>query len=160
MEAIVNNMPATARVWIYQGERKFSPQEKEIIDKSAANFVAQWAAHGKDLAATYRIEYDQFLIFMVDETQHAASGCSIDSSVALIREIEKHLGISMLDRSKVAFLKNEEVSLKPFNELKRLVESGEITEETLVFDNSIDNLGEWQDNWLIPAGKSWLKRYF
>ena len=42
-----------------------------------------------------KLKYNQFIILMADESIASVSGCSIDSSVGVIREIEKHLSIKM-----------------------------------------------------------------
>lgn len=160
MTTVIDKMPDTARVWIYQADRKLSDSEIDHVRNKAESFVDQWAAHGKDLAASFIIEKDQFLIFMVDESYNQASGCSIDSSVALVRELGNDLSVSFLDRSKIAFLQDGQVILYPFNKIKEVISNGEITHETPVFNNAVENVYEFKTNWLIPSGKSWLSRYF
>jgi hypothetical protein len=83
MLSTVETMPDNARLWVYQANRPFTSEEKQFVAYNAERFVAQWAAHGQDLNASFLIEYDQFLILMVDERQAEASGCSIDSSVGI-----------------------------------------------------------------------------
>lgn len=156
----IENMPDHSRIWIYQSNRSFTESEKTFIEKQLVVFTAQWAAHGKQLTATYSILHNQFIVLAVDESFHQASGCSIDSSVAVIRHLEQETGLSLLDRSQVAFLSDEEVQVKPFNQLKAAVENGEINQETPVFNNAIQNAGEWKTSWLQPASATWLSRYF
>ncbi|MEQ9303133.1 MAG: hypothetical protein RJQ14_04390, partial [Marinoscillum sp.] len=104
MKSDINNMPDHSRVWIYQSTRPFSDSEKTLISAQLDEFTKQWAAHGQQLTATYSIELDQFIVLAVDESHHQASGCSIDSSVRVIQVIEQQTGLTLLDRSKVAFL--------------------------------------------------------
>lgn len=160
MTAILENIPENARIWIYQADRKLNESELSLVRQKAEDFVRQWAAHGKQLAATFSLERDQFLIFMVDESVNMASGCSIDSSVGVVRELENELSISFLDRSKVAFLINGEVDLMPFNRIRDAISEGKISENTLFFNNAIETVADLENNWLVPAGSSWLKRYF
>lgn len=153
-------MPDHARIWIYQADRPLTPQEQSLIARLFEDFTGQWAAHGQKLQAAFSIERDQFLVLAVDESHHQASGCSIDASVEVVRQIERQTGLSLLDRSKVAFLKHEEVKIKPFNQIKQAVEQGEITPETVVFNNAVQNALEWKTGWALPAGNTWLGRYF
>jgi hypothetical protein len=160
MAVEMNQMPDTARVWVYQADRPLTQTEIQQIDKAAEQFTAQWAAHGKSLVATHSIEYSQFLIFAVDESHHNASGCSIDSSVQFVREIENALGVSFLDRSKIAILEGDEVLLKPLTSIKASIEKGEITPKSKVVNNAVSTLKDWKDMWIQPAEESWMKRFF
>lgn len=156
----IREMPDHARIWVYQSDRTFAPREKVFIEEQLAAFTGQWAAHGKQLLAAYSIERNQFIVLAVDESHHQASGCSIDSSVAVIRHIEQQTGVRLLDRSQVAFLDDDLVKVRPFNQLKAAVQNGEIREDTPVFNNAIQNAGEWKRQWVQPAAATWLSRYF
>lgn len=153
-------MPENARLWIYQAERKLTPQEVRLVSDSTNTFLSQWQAHGSDLKASYAIEYDQFLIISVDESFSQASGCSIDASVHLIKALENELKISFMTTSQVAFLDGEEINLYPFNQLKKQVEINAITPETKVFDNTVQNVAEFKSRWLTESKETWVKRYF
>lgn len=153
-------MPKTARVWIYQSDRSINTDEVHIISMHAENFLNEWAAHGVPLQSSFRIFHDKFLIISVDEQAAKASGCSIDASVALIRSLEQKIGINFFDRSKVAFLINEEVFLHDMTAIKELVSEGVITNQTPTFNNLVKDISELEQQWVIPAGESWIKRYF
>lgn len=155
-----DQMPDDARLWIYQVERKLKPEEVRLVEENTKNFLNQWQAHGQDLKASFSVEYDQFLIISVDESFSQASGCSIDASVHLIKALEKELGVSFMTTSQVAFLQNEQINLYPFNQLKAQAKEQVITPETLVFDNTVQNVAQFREEWLKESGKAWVKRYF
>ncbi len=156
----IHDMPDHSRLWVYQANRVFTAEEKQFISTQLQGFTDQWAAHGQRLAAVYSIEKEQFIILAVDESRHAASGCSIDASVHVIQRIEQETGLTLLDRSAVAFMANELVTVKPFSQIKQAVASGEIKEDTIIFNNAVQTAGDWKVLWLQPAAESWLKRYF
>lgn len=160
MEVTLDTIPDTARLWIYQADRPFTPEEEEKINELTGAFVSQWAAHGQPLKATFEIKYHQFIILAVDEGYHQASGCSIDASVGLIRQIENQLKVNLLDRTKIAFLDGERVVLIPMKDLKEAVGAGKIGPETKIFNNMIDRASDWKTKWLEPAKHSWMSRYF
>ncbi len=161
METIIKNMPATAKVWIYQADRKFTDAELVQIDSLLTNFVNGWNSHRKAIQGAFEIKYNQFIILMADESIASVSGCSIDSSVGVIREIEKHLSINLLDKSKVAFLKDDDsIELISFMHIKEKVTTGEITGNSKTFNNMLTSFGEYSENWIVEAKNSWLKRYF
>ncbi|MEP5105098.1 MAG: hypothetical protein ABJQ84_10785 [Ekhidna sp.] len=153
-------MPENARLWVYQAERKLTSQEVELVSANTNTFLSQWQAHGQDLKGSYCLEYDQFLIISVDESFSQASGCSIDASVHLIKALENELKVSFMTTSQVAFLKGEEINLYPFNQLKKQVEESAITPNTLVFDNTVQNVAEFRSRWLTESKETWVKRYF
>jgi len=153
-------MPLEARVWIYQANRKISPQEQEIIQNKLEKFLDQWTAHNQGLKAAGKLFHQQFLVLAVDEYFSSVSGCSIDSSVHFVQELESELDINFFDKSKVAFLHQDQVLLESLPNLKQRIEEGEIKENTLTFNNLITNKKELEESWTVPVKDSWLNKYF
>lgn len=128
--------------------------------EALSQFLKAWAAHGQDLHASGKIEYDQFLIIATDESFNLASGCSIDSSVHFVQDLGSRYSIDFFDRSKLAFLQEESVNLIALNSLKGSIEQQVVKPDSLFFQNTVQTKGELKSNWLVKAGESWLKRYF
>ena len=154
------NMPDNARVWIYQADKKLTDTDKIHIKDHGKSFCEAWAAHGAPLKCSFKIFHDQFLIITVDESYNMASGCSIDASVHFVKQLENDLQISFFDRSKVAFVLNDEVFLEPLSKLKSKVEEGAIQADTITFNNLVSVKGELDKTWMVPAKSTWLGRYF
>ncbi|MEM9389073.1 MAG: hypothetical protein AAGA02_01290 [Bacteroidota bacterium] len=155
-----NDMPAEARIWIYQSGRQITDIEQLQMGEVAESFIRQWAAHNQPLKGSYTFIYNYFLVVSVDESYNQASGCSIDASVHFVKALEQQFGIDYFDRTKVAFLKGEEVILESIKDLKTKIAEGAVTDQTITFNNLVKNKGELQTEWKIPAAGSWLKRYF
>lgn len=155
-----DEMAESSRVWIYQSDTKLDAQLREVVESQGRDFCNHWEAHGNPLKSSVKVLYDQFIIITVDEAYNMATGCSIDKSVDLVRKLEQSLGISLFDRTKVAFLKNDEVFTKPMNSIKNEISAGVIDQNTVTFNNLVQNLGELKQKWQVPVGDSWLKRYF
>ena len=81
------------RIWIYQADRELTAADKARILNKLELFTAEWKAHGRPLAAKAEVRYDRFIILMVDDAIAPPTGCSIDKSVYLLKEIEKELTI-------------------------------------------------------------------
>jgi hypothetical protein len=148
-----------SRIWIFQAERPMTVEELKIAETKLREFTDQWEAHGQALKASFSIRNDQFIILAADERHQNASGCSIDSSVRTLKEIEEITGIQLLARNRVAFMINDQIFQVPITALKEKFRDGILNEGTLTFDNLISTRGELEAAWLIPAGKSWVKRY-
>ena len=158
-------MPDHARIWIYQADRALSTAEEAYALQLGQVFTSKWTAHGKELKSSFKIFHHQFLVISVDESYNQASGCSIDSSVALIKELEVKLStaqlpISFFDRTKVAFIHDDQIFTEPVQKLKDHIIKGNITSETLTFNNLVSNKQQFDNEWVMPAGSSWLSRYF
>jgi hypothetical protein len=152
-------LPESARLWVYQSNRTFTQKEEGTISFSLTNFCNQWEAHGSPLAASFKIEFHQFVVLAVDENMHEASGCSIDSSVRVLKEIQNQLNLDLLNRS-VAFLINDKVELYSITQVKSLIASGELKEDSITFNNAVSTKKEYLKSWKIATQNSpWLAKY-
>jgi len=154
------NMPKDAKIWIYQSDRPFDEQEKIWIISKLVAFCNQWNTHGAEMPSSFDLKYNQFIVLSVDESQLGASGCSIDSSVRVLREIEVKLNINLLDSGKVAYLDGENVRVAFLPEIKNHVVEGSLQSTSKMFNPSVNKIADLNDKWLIEADKSWLKKYF
>lgn len=151
-------LPLTSRVWIYQSNRILTDSEVELIKQKLSTFVSTWAAHGTQLNAGFEVRNNLFIVLMVDESGQNATGCSIDSSVAQIKSLEAELGVSLLDRLQLSYEDAQgKVKVVGMSEFQEKIKSGEITEETIVFNNMVQNIAELKSNWRIPLHQSWHK---
>lgn len=149
-----------SRVWVYQSDRKFtSVEESEILNKLAA-FTNQWKAHGNELLAKAEIRYGFFIILTVDESQAGVTGCSIDSSVRLIKEIEQKYHVDLFNRFNIAYKVNGEVVVNSKEDFETLVNIKQVTQETIVFNNMVQNLAELESKWEVPFQNSWHASVF
>lgn len=153
------SLPSSARVWIFQSNRPFNDHELAIIDGRLRSFTEEWNVHGTPLNTSYRVEHRQFIILAADESSQSASGCSIDSSVRVVKELEQSLGLTLFDRNLVAFKTGEGILTIPVGKLKENFANGIIDEDTLAFYNLVGSKGEFETKWLVPAKETWLKRY-
>jgi hypothetical protein len=153
------SLPETARVWIYQASRKFSEAEKDTIYHALQSFTHQWQAHGHPLKSSFVTLHDQFIVLAADESFNEASGCSIDSSVNVIRQLDQQLALNLFDRTNVAFFQEGSVLQVKLNELSKALAEGKWGSSSLVFNNAITTKAELTSKWLIAAGHTWLKRY-
>src|SRR5947208_2346185 len=112
-ELLPEEMDASSRVWIYQSSRLFSISEALEIEGMLNEFVESWHSHGIPVKGYAHLFYRQFIVLMADETASGVSGCSTDSSVRLMKEIEQKFQTSLFDRLLLAFLIDGKVQLLP-----------------------------------------------
>ena len=153
----LNTLPDSAKVWIYQSHKKLTDADKKVINNRLASFTESWLVHGEELKASFEIVQDQFVVLAAEDV---ASGCSIDSSVKIMRQIAGELEIDFFDRTVIAFLLDHEIRLIPISGLKEAVANNQLRPDTLVFNNAISTLAEFRESWPAPARSSWVSRYF
>ena len=154
------SLPEESRIWIYQSNRKFSDAEMTEIEEALQAFLKDWASHGTSLESSYLLKYNRFIIIAINQDVQAATGCSIDASVAFIQNLEQKYKVDLLDKMNVTFKIGEHVAFKPLIDFKKLVKEKAVSENTIVFNNLLNTLGEWQDFWEVPASESWHNRFF
>ena len=147
-----------SHVWIYQSNRIFTLSEAIQIEELLKNFADNWKSHGTPVKGYGNLFFGQFIIFMADETASGVSGCSTDSSVRLIKNIEKDFEVDMFDRQMHAFIVNERIQLVPLSQVNNFLEEGILTANTLYFNNTILTKKELLKKWIIPVKKSWLAK--
>jgi hypothetical protein len=112
------------------------------------------------MPTSFEILHEQLLVLAVDESQLGASGCSIDSSVRTLRNLEQHLGVNLVDQGKLT-LRNRSGQLQvlPALGIKSRISNGEITPDLEVIHPQVQTKADLADLWL-PLSKSWLSVYF
>ena len=68
---------------------------------------------------------------MVDESNSKIGGCSTDSSVRFVKNIEQDYGVQLFDRQMLAFIINERIQLLPLSKVNSSIESDIIEAGTL-----------------------------
>ena len=152
-------LPNTARIWIYQCNRSFSPTELGEIHQLMQVFLTQWTAHGAELKAGYEIPYNRFIVLGLDQSLNSASGCSIDASVHFIQQLEEKYKVDLLDKMNVSYKQGEFVAYKSLIDFKRMAKDRAISKNTIVFNNLVTNIAEFKENWEVPASDSWHSRF-
>ena len=117
-----------------------------------------WKAHNVPLAAGVKIIENHFIIVALDESKNGASGCSIDSSVGVVRAIMKNYKVDLLNRMIFAYLENDKVELVNRLDFVNMIKEGKITDDTIVFNNLVKDKAEFESKWEVRLVDSWHKQ--
>lgn len=147
-----------SRVWVYQSNRLFALSEAFQIEDILKAFVSNWNSHGIPVKGYANLFFGQFIVLIADETGHGVSGCSTDSSVRIIKDIEKMFNVNLFDRLLLAFIVKERVQVIPMSQFPYALENNFIDPSCLYFNNTVQTLAQLKENWLIPVKESWLAR--
>ena len=144
------------KIWIYQADRFFTQPELQLAQAKLAEFVKGWTAHGSQLAGTAEIKHNLFVILVVDEELAQVTGCSIDKSVRVLKELEEELNIGLFNRMLISYRDQEgNIQLVSRDVFEALCKEGEVTENTIVFNNLLQSANELSSKWEVPFKDSW-----
>lgn len=147
------------RVIIYPASRAFTAMESKVITEKLYDFLANWAAHGKPLSSSFKIERNQFIVVCVDEDVEAASGCSIDALGGVMREIDKEFQLGLFDRMKASFMEDGQLKTMKLQDFRNALKNGEISHDIEVFDFSKNSYLAFLSDFLLPLKRSWAANY-
>ncbi|MFD1061873.1 ABC transporter ATPase [Winogradskyella litorisediminis] len=154
-----NTLPEESRIWIYQANRSFSDSEIKEIEDKLRQFIEVWTAHGKDLQAGFEIKYKRFIVIALNQNLNIATGCSIDASVHFIQQLEKEYNVDLMDKMNVSYKQGEFIAHKPLLDFKKMAKQKAVSKNTIVFNNLVNNIAEYKENWEVPASESWHSRF-
>ena len=154
-----NTLPEESRVWIYQASRSFTDEEIAQIESQLDTFLSNWTAHGSDLESGYLIKYKRFIVIALNQNLSNATGCSIDASVQFIQQLEKEYAVDLLDKMNVSYKQGDFIAYKTLVDFKKMAKDKEVSKNTIVFNNLVKNIMEFNENWEVPASESWHSRF-
>ncbi len=150
------NFHPDSRVWVYQSNRIFTMGEAFDIEDLLKEFTTQWKSHGTPVKGEAHLFFGQFIVLLADETATGVSGCSTDSSVRLIKNIEQKFTVNMFDRTTLAFVVKDKIQLLPLSQLQYAADNEFINADTLYFNNLVQTKVELENKWIVPLKDSWL----
>jgi hypothetical protein len=154
-----DSLPDASRVWVFGSDRALSGADADRLLAEVDRFLGQWKAHGAPLSCARDWRDEHLLTIAVDSTQESASGCSIDGLFRVLQAIERPLGARLVGGGRVFYRDAEgRVQCVDRAALTALAASGDITDETAVFDTGLTTMGEWRKRFESPARATWVKQ--
>ena len=153
------NLPDSARLWVFAASRPLATAEQQALLGATDAFLDEWNAHKVPLDAARELRHDRFLLVGVDEEAAGVSGCSVDSLVRTIKGLGQQLGVELIDHASVFYRDGADVRRVSRDEFSDAVARGDVTPETIVFDNTVATAGALRTGrWEAPAATTWHAR--
>lgn len=150
------NLAGHSRLWIFQADRTLSDDDEAYIHAELKQFIQGWASHGNELYGEHEILYGFFVLVAADESKSPTSGCSIDALTRKMKAIGEHLQIDFFNRMNTVY---EDAStamhLVDVEEFKNLIKKGEVTSESVVYNNLVTKVSELDNQWRTKVKDSW-----
>lgn len=153
MRVNLDQLSNDAYVWIFGISPSLDAQKSDAMLHQVNAFLENWNAHGTPIPGAAEVRDGSFLIVAADERREK-SGCSIDRMFGTLKQLERDLGVVILDANRV-FLRDEHgVRAVPRSEFRNAA-----TAETPVFDITVERLGDVREGvWEKAASESWHRQ--
>ncbi len=148
-----------ASVWFYFTPDRLSQEQVSQFEFQSNEFLRSWNTHGKPNAGDVFLLERRLIIIVGENGVEGISGCSIDKSVAWIKSLSLEWGMDLMDRNWVMFEKSQGViEFSRLNLFWALRKAHEVTDDSLIFDTSLQTLGQLRREFKKPFSQSWHAR--
>ena len=157
---IVNfkSLEKNSRVWVFQSLDFIDDRLVEEIKEKISIFLNQWKSHQTDFKSSFEIRYNTFIIIAADEGS-LVSGCSVDSLINFIKDLENSFELQLLDKLHVKYIENGKIITQHLNQFKIYCQSLGKKDNLIVFNNLVKDINELENNWQVDIKNSWHNRY-
>ena len=146
----IHSLSDDSRIWVFGVSPALDDAKRARMLEQVDLFLRDWAAHNVPVTSAREILHDSFLVVAVDK-QSETSGCSIDRMFGLLRQLERDLGVAILDPNRVFVRDRGAMTRDEFRSTANF--------DTIVFDTLAERLGDVRGGrWERRAGESWHAR--
>jgi hypothetical protein len=151
-----SQFPPESKIWVYAANRTLTTQEVLAVETSLQVFTQSWTAHEMPMRAASVVLYNQIVVIALDETQHSISGCGIDKSVKLMKDLGEQLKVNFFNRMQVLCLFSETLQIFDKHSLQLAINAGEVDANTQVWNPVVANLGEFLNKGFVKLSDFWM----
>ena len=151
-------LPNEAKVWIYIGDRKMTPNEKTELIGKIEPFLSRWKSEGKEFKSSYEILEDQILVVGGVSEGFALSGCTMDALKKTVIKWDETLALNFTAIPKFCYRGKSEIICRSQADFKKDIAAGIVNEESSVFDNTIQAMDTYRAGLEFPIQKCWHNR--
>ena len=153
-----NSLVKDSRVWVFQSTLRIEDNKIDGIKKEIRFFLENWKSHRKDFKSSFEIRYNTFIIIAADESNQV-SGCSIDSLMKFIQDLEVSFNLQLLDKLQVKYFENDKIHTKHLSDFKNYCKNLDKNKSLVVFNNLVRNIKELENEWEVDIRDSWHNRF-
>jgi len=159
MKVELTSQPDNAKIWVYLSNKPFNESELNEISSVGDFFLNQWESHQIPVKGSIDVLHNQFIVFSAYSGEDSMCGRAQSAQMNMAKEFEEMFNISLTDRMLIAYRDGEAVKTVHFNDFPGLIKSGQISIETLVFNNLVDSKSKFESEWEVPIKDSWHNQF-
>tara|TARA_B100001287_G_C22612862_1_gene496021 strand:- start:355 stop:846 length:492 start_codon:yes stop_codon:yes gene_type:complete len=154
-----NDLNKNSKVWVFQSSSKIPESLLDKISKDSKDFLDRLNSHGNSLNSSFKLVYNHFLIIAVENIKNEISGCSIDTIIRFVKNLELRYNLSFFDRFIIKYKEDNNIKATSLHEFKSICKTQKISNKITVFNNLVKNIDELENIWETNIQNSWLKRF-
>ena len=147
-----------SRVWIFQSVTLIDDHIVEKINEKLTLFLSEWKSHQNNVISSFEIISNTFIIIAADDN-NLVSGCSIDSLINFVKELENIHDLQLLDKLHVKYIENGKIITQHLNQFKIYCQGLGKNDNLVVFNNLVKDINELENNWQVNIKDSWHNRF-
>lgn len=133
----LNGLPYDSNCWVFGITPPLDEKKEATLVRRIDEFLANWSAHGSPIDAGRDVIEGTFLVVAADPNCERC-GSSIDALFRTVQQIERELGVAMMDPTRIFFRHGDgRIDSMPRAQFR---EQGDA--HTIVFDTTAHTLGE------------------
>lgn len=149
---------STSKVYIFPSSRKFYPQELEGLKEDIEKIVKQVQEEGWSEKFDLKLIYDRFIVG-VSEMSEPGNLSKLGNYLSEeILKLQNKYDIQLLDKMNVSFKQGQYIQYKDLSDFKKLIKQKSVNAKTIVFDNLVETLEDFNLYWEVPLEESWYSR--
>jgi hypothetical protein len=153
---LFDDIPDNARLWVIAADRTLSQPEQASVSERLNSFFNRWKSHGRDVVARVSLLHDRFVVIAAYIPGSDVSGCGIDSSVKEFDSIAGAIGFDRVPVLDILYHDGQQVRSVDRATFATLADSGEVSQQTAVFDTSLSSVADWKKGLFErPVSESW-----
>tara|TARA_B110001454_G_C12700324_1_gene426282 strand:+ start:1359 stop:1832 length:474 start_codon:yes stop_codon:yes gene_type:complete len=148
---IFDNLHPQAKIWLYLSPIKIDNDIQNNISSLFKDFVDNWKSHGLSVNGQLSFIKDNLLIVGADYFPNGMCGRAVDAQVRFVNNINEQFNLDLLNRTNIAFLKEDSIMVYNYSNLDALVMNGSVNENT-IYCNTLSDKNS--DEIYLPFGES------
>lgn len=152
MEVDYNLLTDEAKVFVYPSSRKFYPQELDGLQQEIQGFLSE---NFKDYNFHFKILNNRFLIFFIEGDKTIPIQL-LDKLADFILSLEQKYKVTLIDKINICFKQGDFIQYQDMKKFRTLLKNRSISENTVIFNNLVQNKYDFENNFETPLSESWL----
>ncbi len=159
---VLSPLSDQAKLWPYPFERALQQAEAALVLDTVEAFRRRWRSHGAPVISASDMIDNQIVLLAGEVRDDEISGCGIDASVRVFKGLRDEHGLDGLKQQLVYYRDLQgRITAVSRPRFQLLVQDGVILPETIVFDLTIETVGDVRAGRLErPFSESWHAQAF
>ena len=154
---IFQNLHPLSRIWLYISPEKININTQNNISLLFKDFYGNWKSHGQPVNGQLKFIKENLLVVGADYFPNGMCGRAVDAQVRFINKINEEFNLDLLNRTNIAFVKENSIVVYNYNSLDVVIKEGSVEKSTIYCNNfSTKN----SDEIYLPFGDSPLATPF